>query len=365
MSTPMNVLEPLQGLSPLALERLVPSATDAEARKMVSQFNRLGALPAVINQVRRVVLAETRALTRAGVLRVRARQASQVDPFEKLVLETEDGHLIETVRIPLERAGRVSVCVSSQVGCALGCVFCATGRMGLTRNLEAWEIVEQVRAVRSTMPHAPGALHPPHIHGVVFQGMGEPLANLERVVAAIRVLTDPCGLAIDSRNITVTTVGVPSGIRKLAEMVPKARLGLSIGSAVSITRKRLMPIAGAHTWHDVFEACVFHAEKTGLAPMWAVAPLAGENDSEQDAKALATEIGRFQQRTGKRPRLSLIPYNSIGEDDPFQRQSADQETLFASLLAKHGAPPKRRYSGGGDIQAACGQLASAHEESIR
>src|SRR5205085_3533399 len=135
---------------------------------------------------------------RVGVvprLEVVSERRSAVDPFVKYVLRAGDGSVLETVRIPLERAGRYSVCVSSQVGCALACAFCATGRMGLQRNLETWEIVEQVREVRRTLREGE------RVHGVVFQGMGEPLANLDRVLQAIAVLTDPCARPVDARAI--------------------------------------------------------------------------------------------------------------------------------------------------------------------
>src|SRR5262249_50119220 len=132
------------------------------------------------------------ALRSLGVI---AETPSRIDPFVKYLLGSGAARF-EAVRIPLEHADRYCVCVSSQVGCALGCAFCATGRVGLARNLEAWEIVEQVRVVRARLPSG-------RVHGVVFQGMGEPLANLDAVLDAIRVLTDPCALGIDARAITV------------------------------------------------------------------------------------------------------------------------------------------------------------------
>jgi 23S rRNA (adenine2503-C2)-methyltransferase len=278
----------------------------------------------------------------------------------KLALATAEGHVIEAVRIPLEPprrsrglAGplprRYSVCVSSQAGCALACAFCATGRLGLTRNLEAWEIVEQVRLVRATLESAPR-----RIHGVVFQGMGEPLANIDRVVEAIRVLCDPCALAIDSRAMTVCTSGLPSGIRRLAREVPKVRLGLSIASARPDVRRRLMPITAAHPLDEVIDAVEEHAKLTGIAPMWAVTPLSGVNDTEDDARCLAELVGRFTQRTSIRPRVSVVPYNAIGGDDPFSRGDVAE---FVRLLAAHGVHAHLRYSGGSDIAAACGQLA--------
>src|SRR5690606_36894063 len=144
--------------------------------------------------------------------------------------------------------GRFTVCVSSQVGCALACGFCATGRLGLRRNLEAWEIVEQVRAIRAELPEGG------RIHGVVFQGMGEPLANLEQLITDIRVLSEPSAQAIDSRAITVCTSGLPTGIKRLANELPAVRLGISLGSPLPSKRKSLMPIDKPHALDDVLEA---------------------------------------------------------------------------------------------------------------
>jgi len=293
-----------------------------------------------------------RATCHVPALTVRAEHASKVDPFVKYVLETHDAELVETVRIPLERAGRFSVCVSSQVGCALGCTFCATGRLGLRRNLETWEIVEQVRIVRRGI--APGT---GRVHGVVFQGMGEPLANLDRVLDAIAVMSDPSGLAIDARAMTVCTSGLPSGIRRLAAEAPKVRLGISIASARREVRRSLMPIEKSHALDDVLDAAAEHARMTGLSPMWAVTPLAGVNDTPDDARALADLARAFAERTGVRPRISVIPYNAIGEGDPFARATEEAHAAFDAAMTERGVRPHRRYSGGGDVSAACGQLA--------
>jgi 23S rRNA (adenine2503-C2)-methyltransferase len=234
--------------------------------------------------------------------------------------------------------------VSSQVGCALACAFCATGRLGLARNLEAWEIVEQVRVIRARLPSG-------RVHGVVFQGMGEPLANLDAVLAAIAVMMEPCALGIDARAITVCTAGLPSGIRRLAAEAPKVRLGLSIGSARMDTRRSIMPITRAHSFDDVIAAVEDHARATGLSPMWAVTLLDGVNDAEADARELADRARAFEAATGRRPRISIIAYNSIGEGDPFAR--SPRERAFRDAL---GLPSHRRYSGGSDVAAACGQL---------
>jgi 23S rRNA (adenine2503-C2)-methyltransferase len=285
-----------------------------------------------------------------------AAQASSEDPFVKYVFRAADHSVFESVRIPLHVPGRFSVCVSSQVGCALGCRFCATGRMGLLRNLEAWEIVDQVRQVRAGLPRATAGAAS-RISGVVFQGMGEPCSNLDRVLQAIAVLSDPCTLAIDARNITVTTAGLAPGIRRLADEAPNVRLGWSLGSARPDVRRRLMPITERHSFDDVFDACVYHANKTGMSPLWAVTPLAGVNDTREDAEAIARAVERFTQATGRRPRLTVVPYNTIGEGDPFARQTEGAETAFRDQLASLGAAPKKRYSGGADVRAACGQLA--------
>ena len=259
----MQGLLPLQGLTPDELARLVPGVSLEEARRIVSQVHRDEPPSTPHSGIRRGAREAVVAAGFVPALEVVAERASKIDPFVKYALRTADDHVVETVRIPLEREGRFSVCVSSQVGCALGCTFCATGRLGLLRNLETWEIVEQVRIVRRRLPNG-------RVHGVVFQGMGEPMANLDRVLAAIAIMNDPSALAIDARGITVCTSGLPTGIRRLAREAPKVRLGLSIGSALLDTRRRLMPIEKAHSLDDVLEAVIEHAKLTGLAPMWAV-----------------------------------------------------------------------------------------------
>jgi 23S rRNA (adenine2503-C2)-methyltransferase len=337
----------LQGIPPSALARLLGCEL-GEARKIVSAVHRDRDL-APMAGVRRATMDAVRALGFVPTLRVAETRASQVDPFVKHVVEAPDGEVVETVRIPLERAGRFSACVSSQSGCALACTFCATGRLGLRRNLETWEIVEQVRIVKR-------GLSAGRVHGVVFQGMGEPMANLDRVLEAIAVLSDPSAMAIDARAITVCTSGLPSGIRRLAREAPKVRLGLSIGSARAEVRRSLMPIDRAHSLDEVLDAAIEHARVTGLAPMWAVTPLAGVNDSREDARALADRALRFAGDAGVRPRISVIPYNAIGEGDPFVRASDGALSAFREAMAERGVHTHLRYSGGGDVGAACGQL---------
>ena len=346
----------LQGLDPHALARLFPELSDAEARRVLSGVVRHGPrlLEGPVPQLRRAGLAALRARGHVPTLALTSERKSQVDAFVKYLFTAADGAALESVRIPLEQPGRFSVCVSSQVGCALACAFCATGKLGLRRNLEAWEIVEQVRLVRERLP-ADG-----RIRGVVFQGMGEPLANLDRVLAAISVLSDPSALAIDARAITVCTSGLPSGIRRLARESPMVRLGLSIASARPDLRRRLMPIDAAHPLPDVLTAVVEHAQLTGLAPMFAVTLLRDHNDGEADALALADLVHDFTSRAGLRPRLTILAYNAIASaaDDPFTRTADATESRFRDILAERGVFTHRRYSGGSDVDAACGQLAA-------
>ncbi|MBP9112547.1 MAG: 23S rRNA (adenine(2503)-C(2))-methyltransferase RlmN [Polyangiaceae bacterium] len=342
----------LQGCTPDALVGAFPDLAPGEARRVHSHVMKGRKLSDTIVQVRRGPLESVRTRGEIPSLEVVTHEKSKLDPFEKWMLRTPDGEVIETVRIPLEKEGRFSVCVSTQVGCAMACTFCATGRLGLRRNLEVWEIVEQVRIVRASLPEGS------RIHGVVFQGMGEPLANYERVVQAIRVFSQSSGLAIDGRNVTVCTSGNPGAIRKLAEDAPNARLGISIASALSESRKKLMPVENVFALRDVLDAAAFHAEKTAMSPMFALTLLAGVNDSEDDARAFAGLFQAFYAATGRRPRVSIIPYNSIGANDPYMRTSDEREEAFRAILLSQGVPTHKRYSGGGDVSAACGQLAA-------
>lgn len=364
---------PLQALLPEELA-LAAKIDLGAARKIVSLVHRTGALPdRSPATIPRIALDAARKLGSIPSLEIIETLASAVDPFVKLALRASKGEVIETVRIPLEKAGRYSVCVSSQVGCALACAFCATGKLGLVRNLESWEIVEQVRLVARGLATAPSpdtrptsaasnSADPPgprpRVHGVVFQGMGEPLANFDRVAQAIRVISEPSALAVDQRNITVCTAGLPHGIRRLARELPRVRLGLSLGDVRPGRRASLMPIERSHPLDEVLDAVGEHARASGHAPMWAYTLLAGINDGDDAARALAMKVRSFAETHGVRPRLSLIPYNAI-EGASFVRQTSERLTSFRDALRHAGVAAILRYSGGGDVGAACGQLAGA------
>jgi 23S rRNA (adenine2503-C2)-methyltransferase len=347
----------LQGVLPDELARAC-SIDAPSARRIVSYVHREGALPGrAPATIRRRALDAVRAYGFVPRLTVLERRASALDPFVKFAFRLPDGASVEAVRIPLEHPARYSVCVSSQVGCALACSFCATGLMGLRRNLEVWEMIEQVREVRADLAVTAEENGKPRgrVHGVLFQGMGEPLANVERVIGAIRILSDPSALAIDMRNITVSTVGLPTAIRRLASEVPAVRVALSIGSVRPGRRHSLMPIDDVHPLDEVLEAVRDHARATRHSPMWSYTLLAGVNDSDEDAHALAEQAIRFADQTGVRPRLSLIPYNTV-EGAPFARSEDDRLASFSRILNTAGVGSIVRYSGGSDVGAACGQL---------
>ena len=325
-----------------------------EVRRVVAAVHRgscqdLGAPMVQVSKHTRLRLAED---CHVGKLEVAETQISQLDPFMKFALRTNDGHLIETVRIPLLHQGRYSVCVSSQVGCALGCKFCKTSVAGLVRNLSAWEIVEQVRIVRQSLPH--GA----RVSGVVFQGMGEPLANLDSVIQAVKILSHPSCQCIDQKAMTICTCGLSQGIARLREAKLRVRIGLSIGSAIAERRRNLMPIEKRNSLSNALEALIDYTRSTGQSPMLAYTLLSGVNCTPEDADALrklALDIGR---RGGTMPRLSLIAYNPVGSFDSFRRASDEEAETFRLQLVSAGFPVVRRYSGGSDIDAACGQLAT-------
>lgn len=345
----------LQAITPEDLVQAVSGITLQEARKIISAVHRSDFLPASVRMTRRASVEAVRIAGSIPRLVIQEVYRSAIDPFVKYALVTPDKLSIETVRIPLEHHQRFSACVSSQAGCGLACAFCATGKMGLRRNLESWEIIEQARTIKRDL----NCTKRQRLHGIIFQGMGEPLANINNVTKAIEVLSEPCALAIDSRNITVCTAGIPDGILQLAREAPNVRLAISIGSPRAKIRSKLMPISKVFPLEATLEAAVEHTRLTSLAPMWALTLLDGINDTEDDARLLAGLALDFTRRTGIRPRISTIAYNPTGPagHDIFSPTSFERERAFRSVLHGFGLATHRRYSGGGDINAACGQLA--------
>jgi 23S rRNA (adenine2503-C2)-methyltransferase len=281
--------------------------------------------------------------SRTTRLEVVDRRRSAVDPFVKYLFRSADGQVFEAVRIPLLHP-RWSVCVSSQVGCALGCAFCETGRVGFRRNLEPWEIVEQVLTVRREGPERP-------VTGVVFQGQGEPFQNYENVIRAAAVLRHPCGGRIRGDRITISTVGLLREIERYAEEGHPYRLILSLTSAFSEKRTALVPINARYDVADLAAAMGRLADRQGGPVNLAWVLMAGVNSGPEEARELRRLFA------GRRLRLSVIDVN-----DPtgrFSPASDEERSRFFSALADNGIAFVRRYSGGPDIHAACGMLAAS------
>jgi len=268
-------------------------------------------------------------------LAIAARQRS-VDGTEKFLLRLHDGEAIETVAIP--EGDRVTLCISSQAGCALQCAFCATGAMGFSRNLTAFEIAGQVREMRLLDP-------PIAVTNIVFMGMGEPLMNWKAVDVTLGLLNDPAALGIGARHITISTVGVLPGIVALGERPEQFRLAISIHAPNDGLRRELMPINTKYPLADVIEAAkVFDRRVTFEYVM-----LGGVNDAEEHAiqlARLARECRAF---------VNLIPLHPGGARG-FVPTSADRIRKFAKELRANGVEVAVRKSRGMDIAAACGQL---------
>ena len=273
------------------------------------------------------------------------KRTSPTDGFTKYLFRGDGPEPFETVRIPLlHRPGdeKYVVCVSSQVGCAMGCVFCATGRMGFRRNLAAWEIVDQVMQVRADSPHP--------VRGVVFMGMGEPLLNYDRVMRAADILSEPCGMAIDARAITISTVGIVPMIRRFTAERRPYRLVVSLTSADPERRRALLPVEAVHPLPELMAAVREYQEATGERVTLAWTLLAGINTRPEDARRLA------ELTAGMPVRLDLIDVNdATGQFTP--PSDAERQTFRDALTVELGMPVVRRYSGGKDVQGACGMLA--------
>jgi 23S rRNA (adenine2503-C2)-methyltransferase len=281
-------------------------------------------------------------------LEVRDRRVSPHDAFAKYLFGSPEGGVFETVRIPLHRP-RYSVCVSSQVGCALACVFCETGRLGFRRNLEAWEIVEQVMTVRREATDRP-------VTGVVFQGQGEPFQNYDEVMRAAAILRDPSGLRIRGDRITISTVGLLPVIERYTREGHPYRLILSLTSAIPDRRATLLPIAQRYEVGALAEAMKRHAALRGGPVNLAWVLMKGVNTGVDEAEALGRLFG------GVPVRLSVIDVN-----DPtgrFERAPDDERGRFLDAVAAQGLGFVRRYSGGPDIRAACGMLAASAEGGV-
>jgi 23S rRNA (adenine2503-C2)-methyltransferase len=332
------------GLSPLGVQPRL-------ARLLQVTAVRKGRYPDLVPGVSRRLLDQVRQRTIIPHLTLVEKVVSPQDGFVKYLFRRPlvDGarrpETFEAVRIPLlhrPEDPKFVVCVSSQVGCAMACEFCVTGRMGFRGNLAAWEIVDQVVKIQADSPHP--------VRGVVFMGMGEPMLNYANVIRAATVLSESCGMAIAAKAITISTVGIVPGIRRFTAQRCRFRLVVSLVSADAEVRRSLMPIENSCPTPQLMEALREYHAATHRRVTLAWIMISGVNTRDEDAAQLA-ELTR-----GLPVKLDLIDVN-----DPtgrFQPPSREELHRFRdALTARLGVPVDRRYSGGKDIDAACGMLA--------
>jgi 23S rRNA (adenine2503-C2)-methyltransferase len=315
--------------------------THVDARRILGAVLGRGQPLRAARNVRREVLDRVEALAAPGAL-AELHRVDAADGFRKYLLACPDGARLEAVRIPLFDTHHVA-CLSSQAGCAMGCVFCATGGLGLTRSLAAWEMVTQLVHLRadSTRP----------VTGVVFMGQGEPFANYDAVLDACYALCDPAGGRVDGRRISISTVGLVPQIRRYTAEGHKFRLCVSLNAALPEKRRALMPVEKAWPLDELMDAVREHAAARGRVTLEYVM-MAGVNMGEEDAAALGRLLA------GLPVRLNPIAVNDAS--GTFRAPGEAEWTAFRDLLARHlpGQPIVRRYSGGQDRHAACGMLAS-------
>ncbi|MGH7299005.1 MAG: 23S rRNA (adenine(2503)-C(2))-methyltransferase RlmN [Candidatus Rokuibacteriota bacterium] len=272
------------------------------------------------------------------------RRTPSQDGSQKLVLRYRDGARVQSVLMP--DGDRLTLCLSSQVGCGFGCAFCYTGTMGLERNLGAGEIVAQVMAARAGL--APGG----RITHVVYMGMGEPLANYAATVKSVRLLTDPLAFALSPRRITLSTVGLVSGIERLAKEDLRVNLAVSLHATSNEIRDRIMPVNRGFAIEELLAACRRFPLPFRQRMTFEYVLLDGVNDSVEDARRLVKLL------KGIRGKINLIPFNDW-EDSGFARPPMSRILDFQTVLLEHGIRATVRWSKGEDIGAACGQLREA------
>ena len=328
-------------------------------QRLVTDFSAMTNLPLAL----RNRLAEEASI---GPMIVRSEQHSKDDRTRKILLELDDGKLIESVLMlypPLgENSARATVCVSSQAGCAYGCTFCATGQMGFDRHLSAGEIVAQVlyfarelRAAPWTAKGLPGSVPIDHITNIVLMGMGEPLHNYDNVLQALRILNSPDGFYLGARHMTVSTVGLVPAIRKLSQEALQVNLAISLHAPTDELRSRTMPVNRKYPINELLDACKDYIAATRRQVTFEYVLLAGINDTPEYAHRLGELLAPLQQFA----HVNCIPVNATSAD--YRPPSGEAIRAFRNVLYEHGVSNTVRAERGDDIAAACGQLRTRFE----
>ncbi|MCX6346222.1 MAG: 23S rRNA (adenine(2503)-C(2))-methyltransferase RlmN [Armatimonadetes bacterium] len=298
-------------------------------RKGVKSTEQMTNLPASLREE----LTKTAALTRSEAI----RESKSSDGTTKFLLRLSDGETIESVLLPYP--DRVSVCISTQVGCSVGCAFCATADGGFLRNLTPGEVIDQVLTLQEKAEA--------RVSHVVLMGMGEPLLNLPNVLKAIHILNDEVGISM--RRITLSTVGITPAIRKLAELDMQITLAVSLHAPNDELRKKLIPYAAKFPLNDLMSACRNYANTTKRRVTFEYLLIAGVNDSPHHALELSKLLARIMCH------VNLIPYNEVA-GKPFKKPSRKAIEDFRRVLEQNGIEVTQRIERGEDVSAACGQL---------
>ena len=313
--------------------------TDWLYKKRVDSIEKMTDLP----QSLRERFAEKFSFSKIDVVRVLGSR----DTTRKFLFRLSDANLIESVLIPAsaalygEKSDRRTICISTQVGCAYGCKFCASGLEGFSRNLRANEIIDQIIAIERVSGEK--------IDNIVFMGMGEPLANFENTMRAIRIINAPWALGIGARHITVSTSGLAPQIRKLADEPLQIRLAVSLHGATDEVRNQIMPINRKYNIETLLSACDYYTAHKNQRLTFEYILIAGVNDADEQAHLLAQHARRLSAK------VNLIPYNTV-EDLEWSRPSRNRQQKFLSILRTHKIAATLRREKGHDIDAACGQL---------
>ena len=318
-----------------------------QREKRVESWEGMTNLPASL----RASLGELHPLRMPEVVTV----SGSKDTTRKLLLRLHDGELIETVLIPAspalygEESDRRTLCVSSQVGCAYGCKFCASGLDGWKRHLSADEIVTQVLLAEKISGE--------RINNLVFMGMGEPMANYKNFMQAVGILNAPWGVGLGARKMTVSTSGLVPRIRELADQPLQIRLAISLHGASDSVRSEIMPVNQKYPVAELMEACAYYSERKKQMITFEYILIEGVNDDPSEARLLA------ERARGLRAKINLIPYNTV-EGLPWNRPSEPVQEEFLSILRGRGIAATIRREKGHDIDAACGQLRRRVASSI-
>lgn len=320
-------------------------------RKAVGSFKEMTDLPHTL----RTCLEQRTSISLPSVIKERSSR----DGTRKFLLGLGDGQEIECVAIPQETgiSSRYTLCISTQVGCPLACSFCATGRLGFRRNLQAGEIAGQVLTARRELNRDMETPDPDRIGNIVYMGMGEPLLNYNEVIKSVYILNESRGLNIGQRHITISTAGEVGGIERLAREKMQITLAVSLHACDDELRSRLMPINRKYPLAVLMKAVNNYIITSGRRVTFEYILLEGLNDRRQDAEKMADLVGTMLAN------INLIPYNGV-EASPYRRPSAARVDKFCRWLAEKGLKVTVRQERGADIEAACGQL-RAHRENTR